>query len=96
MCTKLYDVAEEKTQLDKIVHYYWVCKHENGKQIIQQLEVQIAVNRERMKAMLVKSSIKSLGACLNHALCQKDHFKIMRNKMLQSVVKIVNLSLNTC
>ena len=93
--TKLYKVTGGKIQETKMMFYFWKWIYENSNQKIVQLDANIEVHGEKIKSIDVNTSTRTLGVHLTPALSWKGQFKVMRKKMATSIVKIINIDINS-
>ena len=69
--TKLYKATGRKIQQTKILFYCWWWVYRNRKQEIQQIEAELTVHGEKIKAISVIESTHTLGVYLNPVLSWK-------------------------
>jgi hypothetical protein len=93
--TRLYEATGGKIQQEKIMFYCWKWIYINGKQHIVQMEATIEVHEEIIKIIDVNQSTRTLGVFMTPALTWKGQFETMRKKMHESIVKIMNMDVNS-
>lgn len=68
MHTANYKATRGKTQQTKILHYCWRLVHQNGNKIIEELDADLVVYRERIKHANANKSTRTLGVHLTPSL----------------------------
>ena len=93
--TKLYEVIGGKIQQKKIIFYYQKWIYIKGYQQIIQLEASIIVHNELITSIDITNRTRTLGVYLIPLLNWKGQFKVMRKKMHTSIVKLMNMDINS-
>jgi len=93
--TKLYEATGGKIQQTKILFYCWQWVYKNGKQVIHQIEAELTVHGEKINAISVSESTRTLGVYLNPSLTWGGQFEVMRSKLTKSITKLMNLDINS-
>ena len=88
--TRLYEATAGSVQYDKTYYFSQKWKRTNGKFEIVTVECELKINNKTIKQLNTKEAIRTLGVHMCPQVQQKDQFKVMKEKMIESIAKINN------
>ena len=93
--TRLYEATGRRIEQSKSYCYKWKQSDKGGKRMIIDRPINIEVYSEKLTELKCDETIRALGIYINPSLKQEKQFTIMKQKMLQSIAKIMNTNMNT-
>ena len=93
-CTSLYEATAGSVQYDKTYYFSWKWKRTNGKFEIVTAECELKINDKTIKQLNAKEAIRTLGVQMCPQVQWKDQFKVMKEKMIESIAKLNNTEIN--
>ena len=88
MYDKLFSATNGLIEIDKSKFYAWTWQWRQGQKVIKQRNIKLDMKSQQLEQNDVNDSIRSLGVHIGPSLEWDAQFKVMKEKLLESVAKI--------